>query len=242
MELTGRTALVTGGARRVGREIALALARAGADVAVNHHRSADAAAELVEEIRSLGRAAVAIPADLATADGPQRLVATAVETLGRLDVVVNNAARFDSSTVEDTTAEAWDRMLAVNLRAPFLVARAATPALRRNGGSIVNIADLSAFQPWPRFAAHAASKAGLVQLTRVLARALAPDIRVNAIAPGTVLPPDDYDPDEIEQLRRRIPLARIGDPDDVAGAVLYLVSADFVTGEVLVVDGGRLLT
>ncbi len=240
-DLRGRTALVTGGARRIGRALCLALARAGADVAVNHHSSGDAAAETVDAIRALGRRAVSLRADLESPTEAEALPARAAEALGGLDVLVNSAARFDSAPVEEISATDWDRVMAVNLRAPFLLAREAAPLLRERQGCIVNIADLSAWQPWPSYAHHAVSKAGLVQLTRVLARALAPDVRVNAIAPGTVLPPEEFDESDVRRLRERIPLRRIGSADDVVRALLYLVAAEFVTGEVLVVDGGRLL-
>lgn len=241
MDLTGAVALVTGGARRLGRELVLGLARAGADVVVNHHNSQREAADVVAAVRALGRRAVEIPADLADPDAAARLVEEAVERLGRLDVLVNSAARFDSAPLAEISASEWDRVMAVNLRAPFLLAQAAAPHLGARGGAIVNIADLSAFQAWPGYIHHAVSKAGLVHLTRLLARALAPDVRVNCIAPGTVLPPEEYDAEAIERLRRRIPLAALGGPVDVVRALLYLLASDFVTGEVLVVDGGRLL-
>lgn len=242
MELSGAVALVTGGARRLGRELALALADAGADVAIAHHGSDADADDVLARIRGLGRRAVALAGDLADPATPDRLVRKVVADLGRLDVLVNNAARFDSANIETIDARQWDRVMAVNLRAPFLLSRAAAPHLREHEGLIVNIADLAAFQPWPRYAHHAVSKAGLVHLTRVLARAFAPDVRVNCIAPGTVLPPEDWSEDEIAEQRARIPLARIGKPADVSRALLYLARADFVTGEVMIVDGGRLLT
>lgn len=242
MELNGRVALVTGGARRVGRAISLALARAGADVVVNYFQSAEAAEETVAEIVALGRRAIAVHADVALKPEVDALVRRTAETFGRLDVLVNNASVFVSSPLLGIAEEEWDRVLDVNLKGPFLLSQAAVPLLRREGrGVIVNIADLSAFQPWPSYAHHAVSKAGLVHLTRVLARALAPDIRVNAVAPGTVLPPEDYTEADVRRSIERTPLKRIGSPEDVARAVLYLIESDFTTGEVVVVDGGRML-
>jgi NAD(P)-dependent dehydrogenase (short-subunit alcohol dehydrogenase family) len=242
MEANGRVALVTGGAHRVGRALALGLAGAGADVVVHYHASADAARETVSAIEALGRRAVAVGADLGSASEATRPVDVARETFGRLDILVNSASLFERTPVASITADAWDRVLAVNLRAPFLLAQAAAPLLRAaDPGLIVNIADLSAFQAWPSFAHHAVSKAGLVHLTRVLARALAPGVRVNAIAPGTVLPPDDFDGEDYAGGRDRRVLERAGSPDDVVAALLYLVRADFATGDVLVVDGGRML-
>jgi NAD(P)-dependent dehydrogenase (short-subunit alcohol dehydrogenase family) len=239
MEPAGRIALVTGGARRVGRAFSLALAEAGCDVVVNYNGSADEAAVTAADIERLGRRALPVHADISRPDEIERLVRETEQTFGRLDIVVNNASLFERAPVPDITVEDWDRVLNVNLRGPFFLAQAAAPLLRRDGGGlIVNIVDLSALQPWPSFAHHAVSKAGLLHLTRVLARALAPDIRVNAIAPGTVLPPEDTEGEDGSE--RRV-LARSGEPADVTSALLYLVRSDFVTGENLVVDGGRML-
>lgn len=232
---------MTGGARRLGRELSLALAHAGADVAISHHRSDDEAASLAGEIRALGRRALVVRADLAEATAADAVIAAVHAGLGRLDILVNSASRFDAASLDSITSDAWDTVMAVNLRAPFLLARAGAPLLRQDGGVIINIADLSAFQVWRDYPHHAVSKAGLVHLTRVLARLLAPEIRVNAIVPATVLPPPDFDDEEIERIRTRIPLGRLGSPADVVRALLYLVDADFVTGEVTRVDGGRLL-
>lgn len=242
MRIEGRAALVTGGARRVGRALSLALARAGADVVVNYHRSAEEAASVVGEIEALGRRAVAVPADVSDETHVRALVDATEGRFGRLDILVNSASLFQSAPLLEIDRAAWDRVLAVNLTGPFLLSSAAAPLLRRDGGGvIVNIADLSAFQPWAAYAHHAVSKAGLVHLTRVLARALGPEVRANAIAPGTVLPPEDYGEAELRRDRERSVLRRIGDPQDVARALLFLVESDFVTGEVVVVDGGRML-
>ena len=182
-----------GGAHRLGRAFALGLARAGADVLIDYRSSEAEAHRTVDEIRALGRRAEAVRADVSDGADVKRLVATCEDTFGRLDVLVNSASLFDSAPLERVTDEDWDRSMAVNLKGPFMLSRDAAPLLRRDGGGlIVNIADLSAFQPWPSYAAHAVSKAGLVHLTRVLARALAPEIRANCIAPGTVLPPEGY--------------------------------------------------
>lgn len=238
MELQDRIALVTGGAHRVGRALALALARAGCDVAVHYHSSADEADRTVRDIQALGRRAVPLRADLAEPASAAPLIEETVLALGALDILVNSASLFERAAVADIDVEAWDRVLAVNLRAPFLLSRAAAPHLARRRGSIVNIADLSALQPWPSYAHHAVSKAGLVHLTCVLARALAPEVRVNAIAPGTVLPPENGSAEEGAE-RRLLDVA--GTPEDVERALLYLVGSPFVTGQVLVVDGGRSL-
>ncbi len=242
MDLNGKVALVTGGARRVGRALSLALARAGADVVVNYFQSAEEAERTVADIAALGRRAIALHGDVSRKDVADMLVRRTAEVFGRLDVLVNNASMFETAPLLAITEEEWDRVLAVNLKGPFLLSQAAAPLLRRDGGGvIVNIADLSAFQPWPSYAHHSVSKAGLVHLTRILATALAPDIRANCIAPGTVLPPEGYTEEDLLQSVGRAPLKKIGTPEDVARALLYLVESDFVTGEVVVVDGGRML-
>ncbi|MCI0434112.1 MAG: SDR family oxidoreductase [Gemmatimonadetes bacterium] len=241
MEIEGRIALVTGAARRVGRALALGLARAGADVLVHHHRSVDDAATAVREIEALGRRAVAVPADLERAEDIAGLAGHARAEFGRLDVLVNSAARFERAAVSEITEADWDRVIGVNLKAPFFLTRALLPLLRPGGGVVVNIADLSAVQAWPSFAHHAVSKAGLVHLTRVLARALGPEIRVNCIVAGTVIPAEDHQgDDDADRAVRRI-VGRPGDPQDVVDALLYLVRSDFVTGEIVTVDGGRRL-
>lgn len=242
MDLNGRVALVTGGAHRVGRALSLALARAGADVVVNYFRSAEAAERTVSEIVALGRRAIAVHADVALKAEVDALIRRTAEVFGRLDVLVNNASVFETAPFLAIDEQAWDRVMAVNLKGPFLLSQAAVPLLRRDGGGvIINIADLSAFQPWPSYAHHSVSKAGLVHLTRIMALALAPDIRVNGIAPGTVLPPEGYTDEQVRESVERAPLKRLGSPDDVARALLYLIESDFVTGDVVVVDGGRML-
>jgi pteridine reductase len=242
MELTGRVALVTGGAVRVGRAIAEALSDRGMRVVVHHHRSVAAAEALVDGIRGKGGEAVAIAADLSDHREVLRLAAEAEAAFGGVDVLVNNASVFPPETLGEVDEALWDRTLAVNLKAPFFLTQRLAVGMRsRGGGVVVNLADLAGIQAWSSYAVHAVAKAGLVQLTRVAARSLAPEIRVAAIAPGTVLPPTGTEPAEIDRLARAAPLGRIGAPEDVVEALLYLLRADFVTGEVLVVDGGRML-
>lgn len=238
MEIQGRVALVTGGAHRVGRAMALALAGAGADVVVNYNSSADAARETTREIERLGRRALAVQADVSDAAAIRRLVQETEREFGRLDILVNSASLFERARFADISEADWDRVLDTNLKGPFLLSQAAAPLLARDEGVIINIVDLSALQPWPSFAHHAVSKAGLLHLTRVLARALAPRVRVNSIAPGTVLPPEGTEGEDGSERRT---VERPGEPGDVVAALLYLVGADFVTGENLVVDGGRML-
>jgi NAD(P)-dependent dehydrogenase (short-subunit alcohol dehydrogenase family) len=241
--LSGRRALVTGGAVRVGRRLALELAAMGLDVAVHHRASGDEAEETAADCRAHGVTAAVVQADLAGGDGCRRCVADAEAALGGgIDVLVNSAANFLAAPFDETTEEQVDLALAVNLKAPFLLAQAVAPGMAERGfGRIVNMADVAGLEPWPRFVAHSAAKAGVVMLTRSLAQELAPAVTVNAIAPGTVLMPDGASEDAVRRAREKTVLDRIGSPDDVAGALRYLLEADYVTGHTLVVDGGRLV-
>lgn len=241
MELAGKVALVTGGAVRVGRAISLALAGQGMRVVVHYNSSSAQADRLVEEIRAGGGDAAATGGDLSRGDEVERLAREASGLFGGIDVLVNNASVFPPERLEETDEALWDHTLAVNLKAPFLLIRHLAPALRERRGCVVNLCDLAGVQTWAAYAAHGVSKAGLVHLTRVAARSLAPEVRVNGIAPGAVLPPESMGPDELGAIARSTPLQRLGSPDDVTRAVLYLLHADYVTGEILTVDGGRML-
>ncbi len=240
MELQGRTALVTGAGRRLGREMARALAGRGMSLAIHHHASSAGANELREEILDSGGRAACFQADLTDAYAARALTQRVLTEFGRLDVLVNSAAVMHRLGFEETTPEQWDAIQNLNLRAVFFCTQGAASALRAARGKVVNLADLAGLEPWPGFAAHSVSKAGVVMLTKVLARSLAPDVTVNAIAPGAVLVPEDYDAEERERLARATPLRRLGTPADVVSSLLYLLEGgDFVTGEILVVDGGR---
>ena len=241
MELRGKVALVTGAARRVGASIARALAAKGMDIAVHYGSSASEARQVVTDLRALGVAAESFHANLRELEAGRTLAGRVVEHFGRLDVLVNSAANMIEGSVESVTPEVWDEVMALNLRAPFFITQGAIPALRASKGKVVNIADLAGLEPWPRYVAHCTSKAGVIMLTKSLARALAPDITVNAVAPGAVLLPDDWDEAARRHFAETTPLQRLGSAEDVAQAVVYLLEADYVTGEVLVVDGGRLL-
>lgn len=243
MELRGKVAMVTGAGRRLGRAMARALADRGMTVAIHFHASAQGAGELQDEINRAGGQAVCFSADLTDAGAARDLPEQVVARLGRLDVLVNSAAIMQRLSLEETTPEQWDAILDLNLRSVFFCTQGAAPALRAARGKVVNLADLSGIQPWPGFAAHSISKAGVIMLTKVMARSLAPEVTVNAIAPGAVLVPEEYDAEERERLARSTPLRRLGSPSDAVSALLYLLEGgDFVTGEVLVVDGGRHLT
>ena len=242
MRLEGAGALVTGAGRRIGQAIAIGLARAGCDVAVHYHGSASGAEQTARAIRGAGRRAELVQADLTDPQAARGLADQAARVLKRLDVVVNSAAIMVRQPVEDVTPESWDATLDLNLRATFFVSQGAIPHLRRAKGKIVNIADLAGLEPWPAYVPHCISKAGVVMLTKALARALAPDIAVNAIAPGAVLLPEAWDEQSREHIRETTPLDRLGAPADVVAAVRFLLAdTDYVTGTVLVIDGGRLI-
>ena len=235
MEIAGRIALVTGAGKRVGRALALGLARAGARVAVHFHASTAGALETVAAIRDAGGNARAFSADLADPHAAGTLVDSVADTLGGLDILVNSSGIMQRVALADVTPANWDTTFAVNLRSQFFTSQAAARRMV-NGGVIVNMADLAAFEAWTEFIPHCVSKAGVVALTQALAHALGPRIRVNAIAPGAVLLPDGFDG---TRLVSTTPLKRLGSPDDVVQAMLYVIAADYVTGETIIVDGGR---
>jgi NAD(P)-dependent dehydrogenase (short-subunit alcohol dehydrogenase family) len=240
--LAGKVALVTGAGKRIGRSVALRLASEGADVVVNYRKSKPEAEEVVAQIAAAGGRAVALQADVGKRNDVTALFAAVEREFGRLNILVNNAGMFFPAKFEELTEEQWDRILNANLKSQFLCSQAATPMLRRSGsGRIVNFASLGGLLAWPSYTHYCVSKAGVIMLTRCLARALAPEITVNAIAPGTISFPGDA-PDLAEDFVRRAPLQRTGTAKDIEDAVLFLVQSAFVTGQVIVVDGGRTLT
>jgi pteridine reductase len=239
MDLTSKVALVTGAGRRVGRAIALGLAGYGASIVV-HYRSSEAEArQTVADIRALGVRAESFRADLGQPEDIAALFEGVMRSFGRIDVLVNSASTFHAGDVLDVTVEDWDRVMNVNLRAPFLCSQhAARLMLDRGGGVIVNIADIAGQVPWVRFPHHSVSKAGVIMLTKVLAKSLGPEVRVNAVVPGPVLKPDEMSDARWERLGAALPLRRTGDPGNVVQAILALIENDFMTGAVLNVDGG----
>jgi pteridine reductase len=238
--LKGQVALVTGAAKRLGRHAALRLAEEGADVVVHHRSSVAEAHSAVAEIEKLGRRAVAIATDLTSVQEIKRLFDETAKQFGRLDILINCAANFLPASIISTTEEIWDASLDTNLKAPFFCAQAAAPLLRRTKGTIINFADTGGLLGWPGYISHSVSKAGVIMLTKVLAKALAPEVRVNAIAPGTISLPGDPPTWETDFIKLA-PLRRTGTPGDITDAVLYLVQAKFLTGQTVVVDGGRTL-
>jgi pteridine reductase len=239
-----RVALVTGGAKRVGRAIAERLARAGFDLVVTYHRSADEARSLARGLESAGRKVITVQADLADpAAAVPRITAAVNGTFGGLDVLVNNASVYEESALASTNLDQMRRFWSVHVESPLLLCRDLAPFLRQSRGHVVNMLDLLAERPWPRYLAYSASKGALWTLTLGLARELAPEVTVNGIAPGVVAWPDDMPQEERERYLKRVPLARSGTPADVADLVLYLCTAgSYVTGQVIRLDGGRSIT
>ena len=232
--------LVTGGALRLGAETARVLHAAGMRVVVHYQRSAAAAQDLVRDLNDArADSALSVAGDLRDPEAITHIVDTAAGHWGRLDGLVNNASVFRATPVAEASLEDWGSIFDVNLRAPFLLAQAAYPWLSRQGGAIVNLTDIYAERPKAGFALYCTAKAGLLGLTRVLAREFAPSVRVNAVAPGAILWPEQGEEAEQARLLGRTPLGRAGEPGDIAAAVLYLLSAPYVTGQEIAVDGGR---
>lgn len=239
-KLEGRVALVTGGAKRIGRSIVEKLASEGADVAINYASSKNDAEALAGEVRKMGRRAVAIRANVAKKGEAQQMMQAVEREFSRLDILVNNAGMFFAANILELSEEKWDEIMAVNLKSQFLCAQAAAPLLKKSGhGRIINISSLGGMLAWPKFTHYCVSKAGVIMLTRCLARALAPEILVNSVAPGTTqFAGEEPDEDYI----RRTPLRRTGTGSEIADAVFYFATAEFVTGQIVAVDGGRSLT
>jgi pteridine reductase len=242
MELNGRVALITGAARRVGRAIALRLAQSGCHIAVHYHTAAHEAEQTAAACRAGGVTAEIFGADLADSAAATALVDRVLARFGRLDVLVNDAALFETQSLDSFVLADWERTLRVNLTAPLLLVHAARQALRAARGRVVNISDAAVGQAWPNHLAYVVSKGALETLTRVLARALAPEVNVVAVAPGVAAWPErpEYDGPTRARLVAKIPLGRTGSPEDIAAAVHFLLrEGDFITGVVLPVDGGR---
>ena len=242
MKIEGKTALITGGAHRVGKAITLTLARAGANVVVNYYSSDSAARETVREVEALGVGGLAVQADVSDLEQARALVAAAADRFGAVDILVNSASIWQKTPLPMGDFADWRRVLGVLLDGSMYLTDAVAPMMQAHGwGAMVNVVDLSAWKPFAGYVAHSVGKAGLLALTRALALELAPAVSVNAVAPGPVLPPPDYGPEQIERIARRTLKGRWGSAQDVADAVRFLVEADYITGEVLVVDGGERL-
>lgn len=240
MKLDGRVAVVTGGAVRLGKALALALADQGVRIAIHYGTSVNQAQETVEQIRATGSDGIAIQADLREAALAPAVIERAVAHFGQVDILINSAAVFEPGALADTTEANWDKHFAVNLKAPFFLSQAFAAHIgQERRGHIVNIADWRATRPSVDHLAYTLTKSALITLTHGLALALAPDIQVNAIAPGAILPPPGQDQAYLDRLAQTIPLRRAGSPDEVARAMLFLLNSDFITGEVILVTGGQ---
>jgi len=236
--LHGKSALVTGGARRIGRAIALSLAQAGADVAITYRTSSAEAAQTVRDIETLGRHALAVKCDVRSEASVRDAVAATIDRFGRLDVVVNNAAVFQTVPLDRITLEEWDAVFETNTRGPFLVAREALSALRAVQGRIVNISSLGGIHAWAGHGHYCASKAALHMLTQAMAKAFAPEVSVNCVAPGWI-EPEEGSGDEAARFAAKTPMGRNGTVDDVARAVLFFATGpSFITGQIMAADGG----
>jgi NAD(P)-dependent dehydrogenase (short-subunit alcohol dehydrogenase family) len=240
MNPKSKTALITGGAHRVGKALTMALARAGANVVINYHTSSEAAEATAAEARAMGVEALPMQADVSDLKQVEVMVEAAKNRFGSVDILVNSASHFEKTPFPTHDVSAWQRVTSILINGSFYCANQVAPLmLERGEGAIINIADLSAWEPWPGFAGHGVGKAALLALTRQLALELAPTVRVNAVAPGPVLPPPGYSEAQLAHIAQRTLLNRWGTPEDVAHAVIFLVEADYVTGEVIVVDGGE---
>ncbi|MBV7329005.1 SDR family oxidoreductase [Chloroflexi bacterium TSY] len=248
MNPNGKVALVTGGARRVGKAITLMLARCGVNVVINYNASSDDAEQTASEARSAGVEALALQGDVSNSTAVRSMTDAILERFGGVDIIVNSASLFGQFPFPTNNAadlETWQRVTRISIDGPFFVCNNLAPSMLERAqktnetGAIVNIVDLSVWHPWPNFMAHAVGKAGLLALTRHLATELAPTIRVNAIAPGPVMPSPNYPESRLQEQAQRTLLQRWGEADDVAKAVKYLIEADYVTGDVMTVDGGE---
>jgi NAD(P)-dependent dehydrogenase (short-subunit alcohol dehydrogenase family) len=239
--LRNQVALVTGGGKRIGRAIALALGRAGADVIVNYRQSRRGAQATADEIAAMGVRAAALRADVSRPPQVAAMFRAIQKRFGRLDLLVNNAGVFFPRKWDELQEEDFDRVLGSNLKGPFFCAQAAARMMmRQGGGNIINISSLGGLQAWPSYMHYCASKAALISLTRSLAKALAPTIRVNSVAPGTILFPDEERNATIRKIIRTTPLRKAGGADDIAHMVLFLAThSEFITGQVFTVDGGK---
>jgi pteridine reductase len=241
MDLTGRVALVTGGAHRLGRAISLALAAAGAQIMIHYHSSEVPAQQVLGEVQQQGGRAAIVQGNLADIPVAERVVDATVEHWGQLDVLVCNAGIWGRTPLGSATPERWHELFDLNARAPFFMAQRAAPHLRSTGGSVVAIVDTGIYGTWKGYTPYLASKSALAMVVQNLAADLAPEVRVNGVAPGPVLLPDDWDDEQHQKAARGTLLQRVGSAEDIAGAVIYLAAADYVTGVVLPVDGGNRL-
>ena len=237
--LKGKTVLITGAARRLGRAIAVAMAQAGANVAFTYLSSGKESEHALLEIEKAGGQGLAVQCDILQQTSVRQAVQKVLDRFQQIDLLINNAGIFQTARIEDITAEQWDEVFAVNVRGPFLVSQSCIPALRASRGRIIHMGSLGGEQPWATHAHYCSSKAALHMLTQVMAKALAPEIAVNCVAPGMIVAEDERDHVLVEKLAARTPMKKNGTPQDVVSAVMYFATAPhFITGQILTVDGG----
>jgi len=242
MDLKGKTALVTGAAKRIGREIALALGGRGCRVLIHYHSSQAEARDLAEILRSKKCEAELISADLSQTEAVQAMAGKILEDFGAVDLLVNNASAFYPTPMGSVQDKDWDLFLSMHLKAPFFLAQSLAPAMKKKGaGRIVNMADLSGFRPMTGYLPYSVSKGGLISLTKGLAKALAPEVLVNAVCPGAILAPPGFPEKDREKITQKIPVGHWGDPREVARTVVFFAESDYITGQCLVMDGGESL-
>ena len=240
MKTSGKTALITGGAHRVGKAITLGLAQAGVNVAINYNTSATAAEDTLTEAQAFGVSGLAIKANIGDYQQVEAMVKTIAAQFGGIDILVNNASLWLETPFPTDDPADWHRVTNILINGAFYCANAVAPLMLEEGeGAIVNIIDLAAYEPWPNYIAHSVGKSALLGMNRQLALELAPNVRVNAVAPGPVLPPPDFDDEKIRRTANKTLLGRWGTPEDIAKAVLFFIQADYITGEALRVDGGQ---
>nr|AIA14262.1 short chain dehydrogenase [uncultured bacterium] len=248
MQLNDAVVWITGGARRIGRAIALDMARRGAHLVIHYKSSEEAAKALAREAKGLGRHTLLVQGDLASKSDLDRMVSQIEGAFRGLDVLINNASIYERTPIAEVTEESWDRMLSVNLKGPFFCAQAAARLMlvegpRPRGGRIINISDSAALRPYPNHLPYMTSKAALIAMTQAMALELAPEILVNCIAPGVVLPPVSTSPEEMIRALQHIPLGQLGSPQDIVAAINFLIEGtDYVTGQTIMVDGGRFIS
>jgi pteridine reductase len=239
MELRNRVALVTGGGHRLGRAISLALAQAGMHLMIHYNHSAEQARQTQFDVEKHGVEVAIVQGDLTKLDDIERIVDVTYDIWGGLDVLVCNAGIWGATPLGEVTQERWDELYALNTRAPFFLAQHAAPHLRAGAGCVIAISDVGIYTTWKHYTPYLSSKAALAMVAQNLARDMAPDVRVNAIAPGPVLLPADWNQEKRDKAARSTLLKRVGTPEDIAGAALFLAQADYITGVVLPVDGGQ---
>ncbi len=238
-DLKGKTVLITGAARRLGRAIAVSMAQAGANVAFTFLSSGKEAEQTLKLVKDAGVQGLALECDLRKVESAQETVGTVISHFRQIDLLINNAGVFQAARIEDITAKHWDEVFSVNVRAPFLMSQSCIPALRKTHGRIINLGSLGGEKPWSTHAHYCSSKAALHMLTQVMAKALAPEVAVNCVAPGMIVAEDERDPALVERLAARTPMQKNGTPQDVVSAVMYFATAPhFITGQILTIDGG----